>query len=106
MDPWSEINSWILHILPNLVNLQGDDQLDWADQNSSVRPAEYDSSRGPISSHLQLLHPGFLPHVSGAAILLEEGLLGGGDGELPIGSAASDLCKLLPHEDEHCPATE
>ena len=31
---------------------------------------------------------------------------GGGDGELPIGSAASDLCKLLPHEDGHCPATE
>jgi len=31
---------------------------------------------------------------------------GGGDGELPIGSAASDLRKLLPHEDGHCPATE
>jgi len=34
------------------------------------------------------------------------GCRGGGDGELPIGSAASDLCKLLPHEDGHCPATE
>jgi len=34
------------------------------------------------------------------------GAVGGGDGELPIGSAASDLCKLLPHEDGHCPATE
>jgi hypothetical protein len=29
----------------------------------------------------------------------------GDDGELPIGSAAADLCKLLPHEDGHCPAT-
>ena len=72
MDPPSVINSRILHILPTLVNLQGNDQLDWADQNSSVRPAEYDRSRGPVSLQLQLHHTVSLPHVSGAAILLEE----------------------------------
>lgn len=68
----SEMNSRILHILPNLVNLQRDDQLDRADQNSSVRPTEYGRSRGPVSPHFQILHPGLLPHVSGAAILLAE----------------------------------
>ena len=31
---------------------------------------------------------------------------GGGNGELPIGSAAADLCKLLPHEDGHYLATQ
>jgi len=71
VDPWSEINSWILHFLPTLVNLQGDDQLDRAEQNSSVRPTEYSRSRGPVSPHLQFFHPG-LSHVSGAVILLEE----------------------------------
>ena len=42
-DPWPEINSWILHILPTLVNLQGDDQLHTADQNGSVGSTEYSS---------------------------------------------------------------
>ena len=69
---WSEISSWILHILPTLVNLQGDDQLDRADQNGSVRPMEYSRSSGPVSPHLQPLHPSLLPRVSGAAVLLEE----------------------------------
>jgi hypothetical protein len=43
----------------------GDNQLDLADQNSSVRPTEYSRSRGPVSAHLQLFHPGLLPHVWG-----------------------------------------
>jgi hypothetical protein len=37
MDPWSEISSWILHILSTLVNLQGDDQLDRVDEKGFVR---------------------------------------------------------------------
>jgi hypothetical protein len=46
--------------------------VDRADQNCSVRRTEYGRSRGPVFPHLQLLHQGLLPRVSGAAILLEE----------------------------------
>ena len=60
------------HILPNLVDLQMDDQLDWAYQNRSVRPTKDGRSRGPISPHLQFHHPGLRPHVPMAAFLLQE----------------------------------
>jgi hypothetical protein len=68
---WSKTYSVpaILHILPTLVNLQGDDQLNRADSNASVCSTEYGCSYGPVSPHLQLYHSGLLPHMPWAAIL-------------------------------------
>ena len=62
----------IPHILPTLVNIQGNDQLNRADKNASICATEYGCSFGPISPHFQLFYPGLLPHVPGATILLED----------------------------------
>jgi len=62
----------ILRIPLTLVKLQGNDHLNRADYNSSVWYTEYGRSFGYVFPHFQLLHPGLLPHVPGAAILLEK----------------------------------
>ena len=45
----------ILHILLDLVKLQGNDHLKRADQYASVYSLEYGCSLGPVSPHLQAL---------------------------------------------------
>jgi hypothetical protein len=50
---------------PPAVNIQGDEQLDRADQNGSVRATEYGRSLDPVSPRPQLHQPSLLPRVWG-----------------------------------------
>ena len=59
-----EKDSSILHILPNLVNLQGDDQLHGTTDISSVRKAEVNRPDLTVTTWNQFVEPGFLPHES------------------------------------------
>jgi hypothetical protein len=62
----------VLHILSNLVNLQGHEQLNGANYKCSTCSTEYGFPLGPVYPRPQLHYRGLLPHVPGATILLED----------------------------------
>ena len=66
----SEMNSWIHHILPSLVNLQGDDQLNGANKKGPVRTSEDHCPRDSVSPHLHLFHLRLFPHMSRTTVLV------------------------------------
>ena len=62
----------VLHILPTLVNIQGDDQLNWANQTPSILGAENDCPHFSVPTWSQLLDPPPFPHVAWSHLLLQE----------------------------------
>jgi hypothetical protein len=62
----------VLHILPTLVSLQGDDQLNWTNQMPSILGAENGYSHISISTWSQLLDPPPFPHMAWSHLLLQE----------------------------------